>query len=742
MRYDENFREIIIKELKKGSTNSLIYPIAIAHGYIGTYKSFRDYTLQLKKKLNICTENENSNNLYDKGNDDLFIDILKSRSSIKILELCDIFKCPPSYIQMMINTYRNKGYEVTTDGYRVYLSKNFVKEPETIKQIGTTEVSFGVASDLHFGSKACQITALKSFCDICKKRDVHHILVPGDITAGHNVYPGQVYEEYAITADEQMNSVLANLPDGFEWYFMGGNHDHSFISKAGGFNIVSDLSIRRSDINYVGFDVSDIPILDGVDARLFHPSGGIPYSYCLSDDTEILTKSGWVGYKEISLSHEVATLNQNSGELEYQHPEELFIEKYSGKMIHFNSKKIDHLVTPQHNLWVRTNNGDGKFSGWYKVTAQEILDNYRREKYQVRTNIDIWNGKEVDYVEIPYKKWSGAKNLGRVKADDLFEFVGWYCSEGHLNNNKSIGLTQNAGENCEMMKNVAERLGLVVKEYKEKKRDKIRRIRMYNANLCRWLEKNCGKYSKDKKVPDVIKSASVRQIKIFLDSLFRGDGTRKNGHIFGYHQYSSLSEQLRNDVQELLLKIGLSSSNINSDSTKTSNVGIYNGYNTPYILDDPKEVEYNGIIWCVRVPNGLIYARRNGRSLWTGNSYKLQKSSEQLAYEELVKITYGSKEKPSVRFLLAGHLHIQVQSMLGPIFASQCGCFEGRTNYIKKKGLTPSIGGYIIKASLGSSGMIHNFEAKFYLFDEIEDDWKNYSHSYGIEKTLTPIFIN
>ena len=52
----------------------------------------------------------------------------------------------------------------------------------------------------------------------------------------------------------------------------------------------------------------------------------------------------------------------------------------------------------------------------------------------------------------------------------------------------------------------------------------------------------------------------------------------------------------------------------------------------------------------------------------------------------------------------------------------------------------PCIGGWIVKATLGKNGLLKNFEAKFYIFDEIENDWKNYVHTIPEQKIIRPIF--
>ena len=181
-------------------------------------------------------------------------------------------------IYELVEHYRSKGYEIVADEEKIMFSSGVISNIEKVKQISDREIIFGVSSDWHFGSKAVQITALKEFCEICRKNGVKHIFNPGDIVAGFNVYPGQTFDLYALSAEEQESSVVTNLPKEFNWYCLGGNHDYSFIKKGGGHNPLLSISSKREDFHYIGFDEADIPILNGVDTRLWHPSGGVPYA--------------------------------------------------------------------------------------------------------------------------------------------------------------------------------------------------------------------------------------------------------------------------------------------------------------------------------------------------------------------------------------------------------------------------------------------------------------------------------
>jgi len=394
--YSKSTENLIIGRLTEGYTyQEILKELQNKNLYSGNYNSFKSYTRDLKRRTGLIEKSKNIQELDKK-----ILKFLDGRKTVSIDELQNHFGGRKKDIEKSIRRCRNNGHEIILDNDMVFISKTNVRDPEKISQISCREITFGVASDPHFGSKSCQITALNEFAEIMKKKGVKHIFCPGDLVAGYEVYPGQIHDVYAMSAKEQEESTLLNMPTGFQWYVLGGNHDYSYIKRGGGYNIISVIASKRSDVHYIGFDSATIPILNNVDVLLGHPSGGVPYSV----------------------------------------------------------------------------------------------------------------------------------------------------------------------------------------------------------------------------------------------------------------------------------------------------------------------------------------------------SYRLQKNIEQITISELQNVVRGVKDKPTVRFVLLGHLHIQMQAMFGCIWGAQCGAFEGQTNYLKRKGLVPSIGGWIVKANLGNNGMLKNFESKFYLFDEIEDDWKNYKHSIPEQKITKPIF--
>lgn len=187
-------------------------------------------------------------------------------------------------IEEVLDALRREHYNIVeTAGEHVLDTRTIVPEkrciPETLADRAGMCVRLALVSDLHAGSLAQQITSFRRFIQDAYDADVRHVLVSGDICAGHEVYRGQIHDLYAVGSALQLIAAVETLPrlDGLTYYVIGGNHDYSFV-KSEGFNIVSALGSERDDVEYLGFDLADVPITDQVDIRLWHPSGGVPYA--------------------------------------------------------------------------------------------------------------------------------------------------------------------------------------------------------------------------------------------------------------------------------------------------------------------------------------------------------------------------------------------------------------------------------------------------------------------------------
>lgn len=204
------------------------------------------------------------------------MDLFVGRDQVAMLEACKTLKKSPEEIEFEIGDIKaREGIEIAEIDDNLIIG---VVRRDKPNPLADRKIKFGVASDIHIGSKSTQITALTQFVRDCIKAGVTHILVSGDVTDGTGIFPGQELHQYAQTAESQLYSAVKNLPRGVQWIVLGGNHDYSWMSKARGYNILARLETEREDVTFIGFDRAIVPLLPGVDAMLWHGRGGGAYA--------------------------------------------------------------------------------------------------------------------------------------------------------------------------------------------------------------------------------------------------------------------------------------------------------------------------------------------------------------------------------------------------------------------------------------------------------------------------------
>lgn len=97
---------------------------------------------------------------------------------------------------------------------------------------------------------------------------------------------------------------------------------------------------------------------------------------CLDEETECLTDSGWVNYKEIDHSTKIACYDRESQTVHYRRPSGVFRKHYSGKMLHWKSDVADIMVTPNHRILGVTEGGKEK-----TMLAEEWTESSRMNIY-------------------------------------------------------------------------------------------------------------------------------------------------------------------------------------------------------------------------------------------------------------------------------------------------------------------------------------------------------------------------
>ncbi len=362
---------------------------------------------------------------------------------------------------------------------------------------------------------------------------------------------------------------------------------------------------------------------------------------CYDEKTEVLTENGWKKFPEVNYSDKICTLNAKTDNIEYQAPKKIFSYIYKGKMYRLKTKRADLLVTPNHKLLYSP--CDFRNPKPYILKEAEFL--FKKSKRLKKDG--IWIGECPKYFILPEVKmrhgsrhYSGfrKKKETRLPIEPWLKFFGFWIAEGWTSEGKNGDYNVCV---CNKDKNLLNEMTAILDDlgYKAYQRGDLVRVRDFQ--LFYYL-KQFGKCY-DKFIPVTIKSLSKELLEILLDYYIKGDG-----HIYGRSgkglSATTTSIRLRDDLQEIALKIGISAyyklgykkgkASIFPGSKKIykqrndSWIIFFIRNNRPVVLPSTikkynyveKWMNYEGFVYCVNVPNNVVYIRRNGIPLWCGNS--------------------------------------------------------------------------------------------------------------------------
>ena len=352
------------------------------------------------------------------------------------------------------------------------------------------------------------------------------------------------------------------------------------------------------------------------------------HPFCYDDKVEVLTNKGWKFFKDLDKTELFLSINPETGEGEYVPAVAWINQYYEGDMVYRKSKCFDLANTPNH-VHVGRKHGQKHIS---LVNESDIKDNF-----SFLSHIPSWKGIDTPFIVIDNKKYD----------TNLFcEFLGYYLSEGSFTEwgdknrtipRRRVNISQKKSEAKEkiikccraLFKNV-----IVTKERiefnlnKENDKDLIYIIRSFG-------------HAHEKYVPDFIKELSPKYIKIFLDAFLLGDGTVHRGVLYDGYQckpqriYSTSSVKLKDDLGELLLKVGKCPSFKNRGKSiyhckkqKKDYLARYDQWNVAELNSKyrygkvmKKEIKpYKGFIYDVELEkNHTLVVRRNDNVCVSGN---------------------------------------------------------------------------------------------------------------------------
>lgn len=320
---------------------------------------------------------------------------------------------------------------------------------------------------------------------------------------------------------------------------------------------------------------------------------------CYDDKTEILTSIGWKLFKDISYDDKVAQIDKELN-IEFVQPMDIISQSYSGDMISFKDGKgrLDLLVTPNHRMV-------------YHKDGEDL-------EIGVANDIKYYHSKHI-----PRTGWKYGKIVHLTALEKLsiaFQADGSYVGKQYTYNRKhriSFEFTKKRKYNN--LIDILKEGNFKYKEYKFKNRPK-------NYNIVVWthikLDKIFNYIDLEHKGSDWCRE--------FLWELTKWDSTirQSNNGKFRF-VYTSKIKQNIDTVMTIasLCFTGCNYSLYKSKKIKHSDVHalslIFNSFNVNGQCIKKESILYNGKIYCVTVPTGMLVVRRNNCISISGNSSRL-----------------------------------------------------------------------------------------------------------------------
>lgn len=355
-------------------------------------------------------------------------------------------------------------------------------------------------------------------------------------------------------------------------------------------------------------------------------------AHCLRLDHEVLTINGWKKYNQLSLNDKVATLVDNK--LVYQNPTKiLYYPNYKGDMYHIKTQQIDLMVTPNHRMYVSKRYGrKNEWLNYDFELAEDIVGQRRKYKKDAE-----WDCEDYQFV-LPEVICDNGKVYPDkiVDMDSWLTFFGIWIAEGcAVRNTNRIVIAEHKQRVKNALHPAVDKLGYKYASY-------TNNFTINDRQLYAYMRKfSVG--APNKSLPDWVWKLSQRQARILLESMILGDGTY-HGKSQSLLYYTS-SVKLADNVMQLALHCGWSSNKwlhleagqetvIRGRTVKSNydvwRLAIIKSKNAPEINNGHTKKQngqteeiiknYNKPVFCLEVPGGVFYVRRNGKPVWTGNS--------------------------------------------------------------------------------------------------------------------------
>lgn len=340
---------------------------------------------------------------------------------------------------------------------------------------------------------------------------------------------------------------------------------------------------------------------------------------CYSEDTKILTNSGWKYFYDTTDDDEFCTLNLITKKIEYQKRLGYIERDHIGQLINFTNDKVDQLVTENHKMLILDySTKRTTFKLAKDVTCSDAISKVGSFEDM---NIENFNENKIETID-----YSGKVYCVEVPNQTLF-----VCRNGK----------PSWGGNCagaQAFSNFDTLLAPYIR-YDGLNRDQIKQELqefIFNTNVptrvgfqcmsedTEILTSNCWKKYFEVQIGDSIKTFNI-ETKNIEDQIVN--------KVFS-SEYHGKMYSIKNDETDQLISPKhrvVVSSNKQYELKTIENCLKNQSFQIPLLQDTYiknitiqeehiTEIDYKGIIWCPNTINETVIARRNGKIFITGNT--------------------------------------------------------------------------------------------------------------------------
>ncbi|KKK94059.1 hypothetical protein LCGC14_2686650, partial [marine sediment metagenome] len=287
---------------------------------------------------------------------------------------------------------------------------------------------------------------------------------------------------------------------------------------------------------------------------------------CHDEETEVLTKRGWIKHAETIQEDEVACFDPTTESMVWEQPTKIHSYDHEGELVEIKTRNLDICVTPNHRIWtkydrkhldVKNPSRPKQPKGWHFKTADELGRSDLKRHLLAQTAKA--NCEDLESITVP-----GCERATRpdcpdidVDANSFLEFLGWWVAEGGTNGGENypgvhtVYLSQRTPSKIPIIDACLARLPWGFCRVEQTDTGSVR-WSVGNKSLFGWLREMCGSYSPEKRLPDFCLDLGKRQSRILLDALILGDGTLNETNA----QYRTTSKLLADQVQVLAIRCG------------------------------------------------------------------------------------------------------------------------------------------------------------------------------------------